>query len=452
MRSLVIHIIIIISLFSPSILFADYPLLKKYIIEFNVRVGDERLFDNSYRGEEGILQLMPEVGVSLGLKILMEQDYIEAVRFLEQAERSLEAAKSALYTSKNEQIPDDYSRKIIENILDYKSRVNSAKMKFEAYRSRLSAENDDRLDESKCSLLMDRLLDESLLKADNSLRDALGHFYNLCHGENKHDFPLTAENVRFVNYVFGKFLDAAPGNVLGQFNLDRQEDLGPHSQSINWKMILTENASRFIPYLEEACRTFGDDIYRVDPVLFISLMRRESNFDPDAVSYVGAAGLTQIMPETAKSMGMENIHMPVYFHDAISILKRERDLRREAMTTLFRINSFSDLGQANQARRLIQESLEIARRREILFSTYKRELLEKREDDRIDPDKAIRYGLRYFAKMMKAQNGDMSLALASYNAGLHRVEEYGGIPPFEETVGFRNQVLKFYRDYLKKVR
>ena len=52
---------------------------------------------------------------------------------------------------------------------------------------------------------------------------------------------------------------------------------------------------------------------------------------------------------------------------------------------------------------------------------------------------------------MKDQNGDISLALASYNAGPHRVREFKGIPPFKETVRFRNRVLKYYKDYLSKV-
>ena len=56
------------------------------------------------------------------------------------------------------------------------------------------------------------------------------------------------------------------------------------------------------------------------------------------------------------------------------------------------------------------------------------------------------------ARMMKMQKGDISLALASYNAGPHRVKQYGGVPPFTETVGFRNRVLRYYRDYLRKVK
>ena len=53
---------------------------------------------------------------------------------------------------------------------------------------------------------------------------------------------------------------------------------------------------------------------------------------------------------------------------------------------------------------------------------------------------------------MKMQKGDISLALASYNAGPHRVKEYNGLPPYAETVTFRNTVLKFYREYVNKLR
>jgi len=54
--------------------------------------------------------------------------------------------------------------------------------------------------------------------------------------------------------------------------------------------------------------------------------------------------------------------------------------------------------------------------------------------------------------LMKKQKGDISLALASYNAGPHRVREFNGIPPYEETVHFRNRVLQYYREYLRKAK
>ncbi|OUS32494.1 hypothetical protein A9Q99_00005 [Gammaproteobacteria bacterium 45_16_T64] len=50
--------------------------------------------------------------------------------------------------------------------------------------------------------------------------------------------------------------------------------------------------------------------YAMDWRLVISQMYQESKFNPNAKSFAGAQGLMQVMPRTAKELGISNIHIP----------------------------------------------------------------------------------------------------------------------------------------------
>ena len=239
---------------------------------------------------------------------------------------------------------------------------------------------------------------------------------------------------------------------MNRYDLDRRSESDGPAPYLEWKYALEGPASRYIPFLELVLKKHKGAKYPVDPLLFVALMRQESNFNSRDVSGVGAAGLTQIMPGTAENLGMKNIFVPPYFKEAGKLMDRERVLRRRAMALVRSITEENAAGHARRARKLMQESLHCRATRKKLFTRYKRELLKKDEDDRLDPRKAIEHGFKYFSSMMNIQKGDISLALASYNAGPHRVKQYGGVPPFTETVNFRNRVLRYYRDYLRKVK
>ena len=49
----------------------------------------------------------------------------------------------------------------------------------------------------------------------------------------------------------------------------------------------------------------------LDPQVFLALVAHESGWNPDALSPVGASGLTQLMPATARGLGVSSINDPV---------------------------------------------------------------------------------------------------------------------------------------------
>jgi soluble lytic murein transglycosylase-like protein len=437
--------------FGVSPLSAQETLLIKILSEKNLRDLQKSLADGSYRGEEGILRIKPEVGRSLGVKVYMDRDYQDSVDLFKQAESFLEKAKAAMASKEKESFPGEHVKNIAGRMLTYRAAVDSARRKLLSYRSRLTPVVDERLNEAVSAELMAKLLTQSLNRTNYQLRDGLGYFYNVCRGISENDFPLTPENVMFVNEVFYQFVNESSAEGVLFLNLDRQEDYKVNGSDNPWRNAIQGREFPYLEALEETLEKFNTKPNEVDPLLFISLMKRESGFDPLAVSPVGAAGLTQITPETAVVLGMKNVFSPSYLAEASSVSRLERITRARATATLFQINEENSLAMAAQARELMQEALALGQKKDALYSQYKKDLLQNSADDRLNPSQAIQYGFTYFMRLMREHRGDISLALAAYNAGSHRVSEYKGIPPFPETVNFRNKVLEFYAEYLKKL-
>ena len=69
--------------------------------------------------------------------------------------------------------------------------------------------------------------------------------------------------------------------------------------------------------------------------------------------------------------------------------------------------------------------------------------------DAFDVAQNIRGGARYLAQLLKAFNGDTTLAAAAYNAGPAAVQKYHGVPPYDETQVYVQRVEQLRDRYAK---
>lgn len=135
----------------------------------------------------------------------------------------------------------------------------------------------------------------------------------------------------------------------------------------------TRRAGRLLPppsaHLEHLTQRYARD-NNLSPTLVQAVMQVESGYNTRARSSKGAMGLMQLMPETARELGVR---------------------------------------------------------------------------DPWDPAQNVAGGARYLRQQLD-RFGDLTLALAAYNAGPTAVTRYQGVPPYKETQRYVQKVLSLYRD------
>lgn len=61
-----------------------------------------------------------------------------------------------------------------------------------------------------------------------------------------------------------------------------------------------------------------------------------------------------------------------------------------------------------------------------------------------DPQENVDAGTHYLGDLLKRYNNDLALALAAYNAGPERVQQFGRVPPYAETTAYIRRVKRGY--------
>lgn len=131
----------------------------------------------------------------------------------------------------------------------------------------------------------------------------------------------------------------------------------------------------------QAIITKASDRYGVDPDLIRAVIQVESAFDPDAVSTKGASGLMQLMPSTARELGVLDIFDPEhnilggarYLKRLLSLFDGDMELALAAYHAgMGRVKRYDGVPPFETTREYIRKVM-------VLKSTYKREGVEARK-------------------------------------------------------------------------
>ena len=142
----------------------------------------------------------------------------------------------------------------------------------------------------------------------NYLESSLNSLQNIDMRLNPAETQTTqkAENNDFQSVLESKIEEAKKSDIVPAKEISEEIKVEKKDAvNLKSKIDLLSQASN----IDEIVETFSQK-YEVDSDLIKAIIKQESNFNEKATSKKGAMGLMQLMPQTAKSLGVENPYNP----------------------------------------------------------------------------------------------------------------------------------------------
>ncbi|WP_144474572.1 lytic transglycosylase domain-containing protein [Cytobacillus oceanisediminis] len=92
--------------------------------------------------------------------------------------------------------------------------------------------------------------------------------------------------------------------AVGSYDISKQ-NIAQMLPPIQLTKVAAKNNTDFDGMIDQAAAMFN-----IPAKLIKSVIQKESNFNPNAVSHAGASGLMQLMPSTARGLGVKNVFDP----------------------------------------------------------------------------------------------------------------------------------------------